>query len=65
MGDIKEYLPIIIPLAIVEILLLVVSYVHILSHKTYKRGNRAIWLVVSLITIIGPVLYFSIGKEEA
>ncbi|MCR5148340.1 MAG: PLDc N-terminal domain-containing protein [Eubacterium sp.] len=65
MGDLKEYLPIIIPLAIVEILLLVVSYVHILRHKTYKRGNRALWLLVSLITILGPVLYFAIGKEDA
>ncbi len=64
MGDLNEYLPIIIPFAIVEIILLVASYVHILTHKTYKRGSRPVWLLVSLISIIGPVLYFTMGKEE-
>lgn len=63
-ADIKEYFPIIIPLVLIEVALLLAAWIHIFRHKNYKRGNRVIWLLVSLITILGPVLYFVLGKEE-
>ena len=67
MPDIKEYLPFIIPLIIAEFALLAFTLRHILTHKTYKRGNRALWLVVAIVGMefIGPILYFLLGKEDA
>lgn len=64
---IEEILPFIIPLIIVELILLIVTLRHIFTHKTYKRGNRALWVVVTLVGVefIGPVLYFLLGKEDA
>lgn len=64
---IQEVLPFIIPLIIVELILLIVTLRHIFTHKTYKRGNRALWVVVTLVGVefIGPVLYFLLGKEDA
>ncbi|MBQ2384487.1 MAG: PLDc_N domain-containing protein, partial [Oscillospiraceae bacterium] len=40
---------------------------HILTHDTYKRGNRALWLVVTIVCMnfVGPILYFLLGKEDA
>jgi hypothetical protein len=36
-----------------------------LKHPHYRFGNRAVWLlIVILIQIIGPVIYFVFGKEE-
>ncbi|MFR8548856.1 MAG: PLDc N-terminal domain-containing protein [Lachnospiraceae bacterium] len=67
MAEIKEMLPFLIPLIIVQFGLLFYTLYHILTHKTYKRGSRALWLVVALIGMefVGPVLYFIFGKEDA
>ncbi len=65
--EIKEILPFLVPFIIVQFVLLAVTIRHILTHKTYKRGNRTLWLVISIIGMefIGPVLYFLFGKEDS
>ena len=66
MPEISELLPFLIPLIIVELLLLFYTIYHILTHETYKRGNRVLWLVVVIVGMefIGPILYFLLGKED-
>ena len=66
MTDIREVLPFLIPLAIAEIVLLIYTLYHILTHKTYKRGSRGLWIIVTLVGMqfIGPILYFLLGREE-
>lgn len=67
MPDIREILPFLIPLAIAEFALLGYTLYHILTHKTYKRGSRGIWIAVVLVGMqfIGPILYFLLGKEDS
>ena len=66
MSQIQEFLPFMIPLLILQFSLMGYAVYHILTHKTYKIGNRPLWLVVSiLVNFIGPILYFLLGKEEA
>lgn len=67
MDQIKEYLPFLIPLLIAQFALLGYTLHHILTHKHYKRGSRALWLVVTIVLMefVGPVLYFLLGKEDA
>ncbi len=67
MNEIKEWLPLIIPLIIVQFALLGYVLRHILTHTTYKRGNRTLWLIVSLVgmELIGPILYLILGREDA
>ncbi|MEE1218746.1 MAG: PLDc N-terminal domain-containing protein [Ruminococcus sp.] len=64
--DIMEYLPFLIPLVIIQFGLLGYSIYHILTHKHYKRGNRTLWLVVTiaLMNFIGPIAYLIFGKDE-
>ena len=64
--ELREFLPLLIPLVIAEFSLLGYTLYHIFSHKIYKHGNRAIWLVIVLLgmNFIGPVLYLIIGREE-
>lgn len=64
--ELREFLPLLIPLVIAEFSLLGYTLFHIFSHKTYKHGNRAIWLVIVLLgmNFIGPILYLIIGREE-
>jgi len=59
-----DFLPFLIPLIVIQVGLTIASLVHVLRHKTYRRGSRPLWVVVSFISIIGPVLYFTIGKGE-
>lgn len=66
MDKLIEFLPFLIPLVIIQFALLGYTLYHILSHNSYKRGNRAIWLVVTIVLMnfVGPVLYFVLGKED-
>lgn len=67
LNEIMEFLPFLIPLVIAELALFGYTLYHILSHKTYKRGNRALWLVLTIVfmNFVGPILYFILGKEDA
>lgn len=67
MNEIMEILPFLIPLVIVQFSLLGYTLYHILTHKAYKRGNRTMWLIITLVfmNFVGPILYFIFGKEEA
>ena len=62
----KEFLPFLIPLIILQFSLLGYTLYHILTHKTYKRGSRRVWLIITLVLMnfVGPILYFLFGKED-
>jgi hypothetical protein len=65
METLVEYLPFLIPVVIAELVLAVTALVHVLKHPHYRFGNQVAWiLVVLLIQIIGPVLYFVAGRGE-
>ena len=66
MDKIMEFLPFLIPLAIAEFALLGYTLYHILSHKHYKRGNRTLWLIITIVLMnfIGPILYLLLGKDD-
>lgn len=67
MKELMDMLPFLIPLIIVEFALLAYTIYHIMTHDTYKRGTRAMWLVIAIVgmNLIGPILYFVLGKEDA
>ncbi|MCT7693719.1 MAG: PLDc N-terminal domain-containing protein [Lactobacillus iners] len=67
MDKIVEYLPLLIPLIIAQFVLLGYTLYHILNHDTYKRGNRTLWLVITIVLMnfAGPILYFLFGKENS
>ena len=61
-----QLIPILIPLIILEFGLLIYVIYHIMTHDHYKRGNRAFWIVLTLVLMnfIGPILYIIFGKED-
>ena len=62
---ISSILIFIIPLAIIQLVLMITALVSILRHDTYKTGNRLIWiLVVIFVNTIGPILYFVLGRKD-
>ncbi len=67
MNQILEFLPFLIPLVIAQFALFGYTLYHILTHNTYKRGNRVLWLAITIVfmNFVGPILYFLLGKEDA
>ncbi|MBE6665879.1 MAG: PLDc_N domain-containing protein [Ruminococcaceae bacterium] len=67
MEKIMEFLPFLLPLILAEFALFAYTLYHILTHEKYKRGNRLIWVVVTvlLMNFVGPILYFLLGKEDS
>lgn len=61
----QEYLPVLLPLVIVELVLMVTALVHVLKHNTYRFGNKVMWaIIVVVIQIFGPVIYFVCGRGD-
>ncbi len=59
-------LPIVIPALLIQLGLMITALVHLLKRKAVKRGSVALWIVIIvLINIIGPALYFLIGREDS
>ena len=64
-NQLQEYLPVLLPLIILQLGLAVYTVVDVWRHPHYKRGSKLLWtLVGALLSFIGPILYFSLGKGE-
>lgn len=65
MEQIIDYLPFLIPILILELILAITALVHMLKHPNYRFGNKIFWIIiVLLVQIIGPILYFVFGRGE-
>ena len=65
MEFIREYLPILIPIVVLEIGLMIYALSHILKHNKFRFGNKVMWIViVVLIQTIGAILYLTIWKDN-
>ncbi|MHB8128548.1 MAG: PLDc N-terminal domain-containing protein [Mobilitalea sp.] len=63
--QVREYLPFLLPILLVELVLMLTALIHVLRHDKYRFGNRILWVIVVIaIQIIGPILYFTVGKGE-
>ena len=64
MELVKEYLPFLIPIIILQFALTISAIIHILKHDKFKFGNKPLWIILSFVQFIGPILYFFVGREE-
>ncbi|MEO7020265.1 MAG: PLD nuclease N-terminal domain-containing protein [Ktedonobacteraceae bacterium] len=62
-----SWLPLLIPLALLELLLVVVALVDLIRREPRRvRGNKWLWvLVILLIGTLGPICYLIAGRKEA
>ncbi len=56
-----------IPLALLELLLLVFALVDVIRREPARvRGNKLVWILIILfISTLGPICYFILGRKEA
>ncbi|MFS8631017.1 MAG: PLDc N-terminal domain-containing protein [Bacillales bacterium] len=64
MDALLEHLPLIVPLVIVQLLLMIIAVIDLIRiEKT--NGPKWVWaLVVVLVNLIGPILYFIFGRRN-
>ena len=64
MEIIKQYLPLLIPVVLIELALLITALVDLIRREK-TRGPKWAWvLVIVLINFIGPIIYFVAGRKE-
>ena len=63
-STIQQMLPFLIPVIIIEIILLVLAFLD-LSKQRVTRGPKWMWvLIILFIQIVGPIVYFVLGRKE-
>lgn len=64
MENWKQWIPLLVPIFLLQLGLMIFALVDLIRRKRTK-GPKWVWaLVIVLINLIGPVIYFIIGREE-
>ncbi|GAB6439034.1 MULTISPECIES: PLD nuclease N-terminal domain-containing protein [Bacillus] len=63
--DIMAFLPIILPVIAVGALLVFIAFIDLYRHRK-TRKNVLVWtFIILFVNILGPILYFVIGRKES
>ena len=59
-----KYLPLLIPLILIQLGLMIAALVDLIKREK-TRGPKWMWaLIVIFVNMIGPIVYFVVGREE-
>jgi DMSO reductase anchor subunit len=65
MDQLMKYLPLLVPLLLIQLALIIAALVDILRREK-TRGPKWLWILIVIFgEMIGPILYFVIGREES
>ena len=62
-----QILLLVLPILAIELGLLGLAVRDLLKDERHVRGgNKALWaLVIVFVSLLGPIIYFAIGREDA
>jgi hypothetical protein len=65
MEELRSYIPLLLPLLIIEIGLLVIALVDLIRRENVKHLPKWVWAVIIIVlNFIGPIAYLIVGREE-
>ena len=65
LNELNQYLPLIIPILVVQIALVVIALLD-LSQRKSTWGPKWVWVIVILfVNLLGPLIYFLVGREKS
>ena len=65
MEELRSYIPLLIPLLIIEIGLLIIALVDLIRRENVKHLPKWAWAVIIIVlNFIGPIAYLIVGREE-
>lgn len=61
-----KYLPLLVPIMLIEMGLLIFALLDLLKRPEEQlKGSKTMWLlIVVLVNIIGPIIYFALGRKD-
>jgi hypothetical protein len=64
MDQIRELIPFLIPILLLQLALMIFALVDLIRRERTK-GPKWLWaLIIVFVNLIGPILYFIIGRED-
>lgn len=64
MNELRELLPLLWPLIVIQLALIVFALLD-LRQRTATRGPKWVWvLVIVFVNLIGPIIYFVVGRND-
>jgi hypothetical protein len=64
MENVQQYLPLIIPLVLIQLVLMVTALLDLYKREK-TRGPKWMWaLIIIFGELIGPIVYFTVGRLE-
>ncbi|MDP2994268.1 MAG: PLD nuclease N-terminal domain-containing protein [Anaerolineales bacterium] len=64
MEKIQQYIPLLVPVILIELALMITALVDLIR-RAQTRGPKWVWaLVIVLVNFIGPIIYFVAGRKE-
>ena len=64
MEALREYIPYLIPIIVLQLGLLVFALID-LARRPKANGPKWLWVIIIVfINIIGPIAYFLVGRQE-
>jgi len=64
LAKIQQYLPLLIPIALLEFGLMIAALIDIVKREKTK-GPKWVWIVVAVVfNLLGPIVYFIFGRDE-
>jgi hypothetical protein len=64
LDQLMKLLPLLIPLFLIQLGLMIAALVDVLKREKTK-GPKWMWiLIVVFVNMIGPIVYFVVGREE-
>jgi hypothetical protein len=63
--NLGQLIALLIPLVLVELGLLGFALYDLIKRKRVRGGNKWLWgIIIVVVEIFGPILYFVLGREE-
>ena len=64
MDLIRELLPFLIPIILLELALMIFALVDLIRRERTK-GPKWLWaIIIVFVNLLGPIVYFIIGRED-
>ena len=58
-------LPFLIPLAVIELALMVIALVDLFKRENMSSNTRLVWVfVIVIVSTIGPIIYLIFGRKD-
>lgn len=64
MSEWTQYIPLLIPVILIQLGLMIAALLDLLRQPR-TRGPKWVWaIVIVVVNIVGPIVYFVAGREE-